>query len=162
MGADAGSAAEFEMVVEAGAFVFAIDGTVAVEVGEYFADGFEGTPDSPAAGKGAEIAGAVFQNLSDAFDFGVVVLPVDLYIWVTFVIFEHHIVVRLVAFNQIVFEDQRFHFGRSDPPRDVPHFADHLVDAGRVFGGRLEVAAHAMAQDKGFTHIENASVLVPH
>ena len=101
-------------------------------------------------------------DLAHALHFREVILPVDLYIWISLVILEHDIVVGLIALDQVVFEDQGFHFGCGDPPGDVPHLGDHFVDAGGVFGGPLEVAAHARAEDERFAHIERPGVFVPH
>ncbi len=162
LGIDTRTAAQFKMIVEAGAFVVAGDGAVTVEIGEDFADRFERAAHGPAAGKGAEVAGTVALDLAHALHFGEVILPVDLDIGVPLVILEHDVVVGLVTLDQVVFEDQRFHLGSGDPPGDVPHLADHFVDAGRVFGGPLEVATHARAEDERFAHIEWLGVLVPH
>ena len=80
-------------------------------------------------------------------------------IGVTLIILQVNIVAGFVFFDQVIFQNQGFHFRIGD---DVFKIND-LLQQGRLFGMiglRLEVGAHAAAQNCRFSDIEDAVVFI--
>jgi hypothetical protein len=161
-GADAGRAAQFDVVVQARAGIFTGDVAVAGQVGEDLAQQVEGLVDGPHAGVGAEVARAVRLHLAGDGHLGEGVAPMDLDIGVALVILKAHVVARLVALDQVHLEDQRLQLGGDHDPLDVGDLAHELVGFGMLVGGIVEVRAHPGAQIDRLADVDDPPGFILH
>jgi len=76
------------------------------------------------------------------------------------VILEADIVLGPVAFDQLIFQDQRFQLGVGDHPLQVCDVRDQAPGLGAVLALLLEVGAHAVAQIHCLAHVDDAALVV--
>src|SRR5207244_2507001 len=110
---------QMDIGVHAGARVVPGNFAVAGQVGEDLAQRVQRLIDRPRGAKRSVVARAIAFHAPRHKYFGERFLPRILDVWVALVVFESHIVVRAVALDQVVFEDQRFEFGAGDDELDL-------------------------------------------
>ena len=132
--ADAGAAAQFDVIVEAGARVLPRDFAVTVQVRENTAQGVERMVTGAAGGIGAKVAGAVLAHAPHHLHFGEIVLPVHLDIGKTLVVLKADVIARLKTFDQLIFEDQRLQLGIRHPPGNIGDLIHQRLSFGVVVG----------------------------
>ena len=86
--------------------------------------------DRARVGERAVIARAVLRHLAHGQHFGIGVLPFDLDVRIALVVFQPDVEVRLVALDQIRFEQQRFQLGVGDDPFQIGDLGDEALRLG--------------------------------
>src|SRR5262245_20710187 len=76
------------------------------------------------------------------------------------VILEHHVVARLVALDQVRFEDQRLGLGVGDDELEVNNARDQLLRLGVHHARVLKILAHPVAQVLRLADIEDLALRV--
>ena len=160
--ADAGTAAHLDVVVETGAGIVAGDGAVAVQVGKDTAQRIERSIAVGGAGVGAEVARPVLLHPAHDLDTREILLPVDLDVGKLAVVLEPDVVVRPVALDQLVLEDQRFQLGLGHPPGDVLDLGHQRLGFGVLLGRGMEIAAHPVLEHDGLAHIDDLALPIAH
>ena len=159
-GADAGSAAQLDIVIQAGARILAGDHPVAGEIGEDAPEHIQGLVHCPDAGVGAKIARAVLDHLAGDGHLGEGIRPVNFDIRVAFIILEADVVMRAVLLDQVHLEDERFELGTHHDPFDVGDILHQLAGLEILVGALLEIGTHPVVQVDGFADIDDLSLCV--
>ena len=163
-GADAGCAAQFDIPVKTGARVRAGNHPVTGQIREYLAQHIQTLVYRPHARIRPKIAVVVvtLRLAPGDRDLWERVSPVNFDVGVALVVLPTHVVFRLVAVYQVVFQQQRLKLCFLDNPVDVRDFAHQLAGARAVIGRGVEIRAHARAQVYRFSHIEHRTFAVLH
>ena len=144
--ADAGPAAQLDVVIQAGARILAGDLAVAGQVGEDAAQHIQGLVHRPDAGVGAEVARAVLDHLAGDGHLGEGVRPVHLDVGVALVVLEADVVARAVLLDQVHLEDERLELRTDHDPLDIGDVLHQLAGLVVLVGALLEIGAHPVAQ----------------
>ncbi len=161
-GADAGGVAAADVVLEAGAVVDLVHVEGAGAVGKDAVEELEYLAQILGARVGAEVAGAVADDAAGGEDAGVGFGGGDLEIEVLLVVAEDDVVARLVALDEVVFENQGFDFGVGEDEIEVGDAGDEATGLGVESFGTAEVGTDAAAQGKGLTDVDDVAGGVVH
>ncbi len=148
------------VVVEADLIV-AGDLLFALPVGEEPVQQIEGFVGLPRRGVGTEVAAAILDNAAGRDDPGPFLVG-DLQVGIRLAVFQHDVVLRQVALDQLVFENQRFGRGIGADDLEIDDMRDQLARLRIVPALRLEVGAHAIAQRDRLADVDDAAILVLH
>ncbi len=160
--ADAGRIAELDVVEQAWTRIVPGDHAVTGQIGEGFTERLQRVLHCPHRHVGTEIAAAVVDHPARRLDFGERVLPRDADVRVLLVILEADVVVRAVALDQRLFEDQRLDLVLLDDEVDVADVLAQLHGFEAALGAGVEVATHAIPQPLRLADVDNLAALVLH
>ena len=158
----AGRKAAVHIILQAGARHLAVNGQVAGAVGKQAIEQVEGGLRGSGVGEWAEIAAAVFDQAARIHNARPLLLHGDADIGIGLVVFEPHIIMRFVLFDELVFEDQGFEFGVGQDVLKVFDMADHAGHFGRGPAQAAEIRAHAVSQIDRLADIDDRARLVVH
>ena len=160
-GLDAGSLAALDVVQQTGSLERALpfpDLDGAGTEREDAPDEVHRLVDAARGGVRAEVAAAVVGQLARPLDAREVVGQGDLDVGVRLVVLEAHVEARLVALDEVGFQQERLADGVGQRGLDVDHLVDGRFDAQRGRRpARLPVLAHPVAQALGLAHVEDAA-----
>ena len=91
---------------------------------------------------------------------GEVLLDGNLDVGILLVILQHRIIRRTVLFNQVIFQDQRFHFRIGHNIFKKVNPADHMPNPDAAVAAALKVLADAASQVDGFADIQDGVAFV--
>jgi len=100
------------------------------------------------------------QHIAHGQHFGVGRLPLDLDVRIALVVLQPDVEVRLVALDEIRFEQQRFQLGVGDDPLEIGNLGDEALRLGRVIAGGVKVRSDAVAQIDGFADVDDLAARV--
>ena len=116
--------------------------------------------DRRSIGKGAKVAGAVAQYAAGHGNARVILLNGDLDVGIGLIVAEHDVVVRMILFDERIFQDQRFHFVGYDDGFQIDSVAHH----GRYLDGTVailtDVALNAVAQVDGLADVNDTALFI--
>ena len=161
-GADAGSNATVDVVLEAWTLVDAGDRLGARAVGKELLQQVHGLAHRPGAGERAEVASAVMQDAAREVDLRELLAQVDLDVGIRLVVFEAGVEEGAVLLDEQVLEQQGLLDGFRDDVLEVGDPRHHHLDLPLLACGRLKIGADAAAQTGGFAHVEDAAAAVLH
>ncbi len=159
--ADARRETALDVVLQARPFALAVDRLAAGAQRKDDAHEVDQLAQAGGVRVGAEVARAVVAHDAREHDARERLVR-DLEIREALVVAQPHVERRLMALDQVRFEDQRFDLVRDDDRAHVDDALDHLHRAVRVRGAVLEVRAHAAAQRDGLADIQNLPVVPDH
>ena len=161
-GADAGSAAQLDVVIQAGARILAGDLAVAGEIGEDMAQHIQGLMHGPDAGVRAKVMRTVLDHLAGDGHFGEGVRQMHFDVGVAFVVFEADVEARTVLLDQVHLEDERFKFRTDHDPFQIGDLRDQLARLGDLVAALLKIGAHPVLEDDGLADVDDLAGGVLH
>ena len=93
---------------------------------------------------------------------GEVILDGNLDVGILLVILQHRIIRRTVLFDQVIFQDQRFHFRIGHNIFKIPDQRYHPLYFGSPVVHGTKIRVHTPVQINSFAHINNGIVFVMH
>ena len=118
--------AQLDVVVQTGSQILTGNRSVACQIGEDLPQDIQGLVHGPYTCIGSVITAAVVDHATGHSDLRKGVRPVNPDIWISFVVFEPHVVFRLVPLDQIHLENQGLELGIDDDPLYVRDARDQL------------------------------------
>ena len=156
----AGRGAAVDVVVEAGLFGLGRDRRRADAHAEGHVDDLEHVADAHAAHVRAEIL-VPLDKLARYGEGGIGLGDGDLDIRVRLVVFEQDVVLRLIFFDEVVFEGEGVDLGLGDDVVEVVDVGDHRLHLFGL-GRRMEVLAHPVFEDARLADVDHVFVRVEH
>jgi hypothetical protein len=146
------------MEFKTGPGFFARNRLVTGAQGKYFPYQVISLPGRPGAGYASDVPGAVVVTPPGYIDGRPIIFDIDFDIWKTLIVFEQHVEMRSVFFDQLAFEYQGGDLGLSDYKVDYIGPGRELLRLFGEVGGLLEVALHPVAQVGGLANIDNLTL----